>query len=245
MVSIQRNGTFRQWKDPRGVDILMERQGDIGGAVPAVPMIGQAFQHAWPGAERLPLHGSLWQIENDSPDINQIGAVDGTQGVGRELEINMRPRLGVFPWHYRVYLRYIMIGDQQLTYEISVTRDRFCPNNEEMPLSFGLLPFFSTYGDKFIVRENGLGIAHENNDLEPGRISTRDLVSDKSTITLETSRGTLTFDSLRGFDRIYLQRNRGAGYVCVAPVVSKLANLHLLKGMSHVVTARLTFEAKR
>lgn len=244
MISIQRNGTFRSWREPGGADILFERHEDRGGAIPAVPMVGRTPETAWSGADRMPVHGCLWQVEPDSKDISQTGAVEGAGGFAQEFDIVMRPRLGVFPWYYHVRLRYIVIEDHQLTYQILVTRDQSCPNENDMPLSCGFLPFFATRGQDFCVRENCLGIANQQNDLAPGRLSKEDLTAE-SVITLETDRGTLTFDCLSGFDRIYLQHDWREGYICVAPVLSKLADLHLARGMSHCATARLTFKANR
>jgi galactose mutarotase-like enzyme len=241
MLIVNPFGIITNWTEALGRPILLPRSGNVGGAIACVPNIGTGHSLGLgDGLEHLPQHGLLWNHDDATYEVTSSSGPEGYLHKHQFL-FSQRPRPGSFPWKFRTELNLIVDTTRHaFIYQVIVTRDEQCPNESDMPLSLGLLPYFATH-DKYFLVGDSIGRADRHNDLAPGRAFH---LEPGQPVVLYTDQGRAEFSALSGFDQVYLQTSDRTKYVCVAPTLGKRTRVTLEPGESRLVSAKLTYHPK-
>lgn len=215
-----------RWVDHRGISILYPEtmiglEKNRGGCFIAAPVFGTPPTTGLWRMTNLARHGLVRLLRNG--DNGEVEVSEFTEFK----EEHLFKGDAQFPWTHKVSARmFFRNNPYRLVHVLCIERPPAEDTVDEMPLSFGLHPYFATHGEPFTIMVGGKVIADHTTDLS-NSLQNGSMLG----ITLETAYGTIEIVP-NGYTQWNLWTDDNGKYVCIEPTRGRLAHdeLRLLAG---------------
>lgn len=234
LLQTDRFGTIKNWKTPDQRDILYPERvispnKKRGGSFLAAPVFGKVPETvAWRGVN-LPQHGLIRPLRYDYPVVSDHSEKEMYQSFSIDL-----PARESYPWSHQVSHRIALERHPTLLLQqwLTITRVENCPTKRMMPLSFGLHPYFATYGEYWQLFSQGMAVCagDRHTDLRKSRQIDVDLVG--AVLYWQLSEYWTIKIELRGFDQVNVWTDASNHYVCIEPTYGRRDEVLLARGQS-------------
>jgi galactose mutarotase-like enzyme len=235
IAKVAKNGTVLSW-EVNGVALIYPEQvvdTEQRGGIPLCAPMFSVQQRPVNGCH-LPLHGLL--MYEETGETTELTAGDTWTST------LTFPASDAFAWDFSVHLK-VILGERALSQELIVLRSPTCTNTQEMPLSLGLHPYFSTFGKDFSYNVSGTTITKQQVGED---IINSDFASIGPAI-LQTIAGTITILPT-GYDEYCLWTDDIDKYFCIEPIYQYrefgLSGTGLQPGEKTEVGCRIEFTPK-
>jgi len=233
-------GIIKSWQTHSGTNILYPAftttEGkERGGCFPAVPVFGAVPNtHAWQRAT-LAKHGLIRLVNESYPVVSDHDADNRYRTFTMSF-----PARESYPWSFTVSNRLcVSLSGQNLDYWITVRRAEECETKQQMPLSFGLHPYFPTNGFGWEVIERGRTLIHSQDVVEP---SVSFNLSDEEVYL--RMHGAVYRLTLRNYDQITIWSDQTSKYICVEPTRGRREEIVLRPGEGHSARCNIEYLPK-
>lgn len=229
------NHTLEYWR-VEGIDLLyplQEANLEMRGGAPMCAPMFSVQQRPVAGCS-LPIHGIL-MYQNDA-------AITFDEETNTWSAVTTHKAAKNFAWDFMA-TTHIAINRDSLEHRFVIERSANCQNPNEMPLSLGFHPYFSTFGEDFSYIIND--IETEKKGVPENIIDSdfAELVEGKAAV-LRTAAGTLTITPT-GYGEYCLWTDNIDHYFCIEPIYQYrefgLPKTGLQAGEIKEVSTTLTF----